>query len=653
MVSSVKLHIRKNGQYILWTMKMEQYLAHTDYDLWEVILNGNSAVQMTKDEAEQFKVYVADIKGSSRSSSNSQNVAFVSSESTSSTNELSVAYSVSTAIGHSPHVQEEEATDFALMAFTSNPSSSSSLNYEFNEKEVLVVKEEEVTETVFDNHSSDEENSLVNDRFKKDKMAKKYVLPNNVGKGTSHKECRPVWNTVQRINHQKKFAPTAVFTRFRRILVNAAKPKVTASTSAAKPVNTAGSKQSVHFSKSRSTFYKSHSPIRRYFYNVPTHSRRISTERVNTAGLKAVSVVKGNEVTAVKTSTEFKNKDLDEFCRMKGIKREYSNVRTPQQNRFAETKNMTLIEATRTMLADSLLPITFWSEAVNNACYVLNRALVTKSQNKTSYELLSGRTTRLDFMKPFGCPVTILNTLDPLGKFDGKAVEGFLVGYSVTSKAFRVFNTKTRKVKENLHVRFLENKPNVAGTGSNWLFNIDFLTNSMNYIPVYAGNQTDKNAGPQDTNGNADTQDNVDAGKEVSDQHYIMFPLWSSISSTFKSLDDKAADDKPKDDIGSKTVKEPVNKEDLAYINEVDKLMSHEKEASDAADSLRKESKQGCMDQKGATKAGNTNPVNTVSNLVNAASTSRILVLVDHHLLILIHSFPLTPYYMLIKMILK
>nr|GEY20955.1 ribonuclease H-like domain-containing protein [Tanacetum cinerariifolium] len=150
-----------------------------------------------------------------------------------------------------------------------------------------------------------------------------------------------------------------------------------------------------------------------------------------------VSAIKGNRVTAVKTS--------------------------------AERKNKTLIEAARTMLADSLLPITFWAEVVNTAFYVLNRALVTKTQNKTPYELLNGRTPRLDFVRPFGCPVTILNTLDPLGKFEGKANEGFLDGYSVTSKAF-------------------------------------------------------------------------------------------------KSSDDKPADDEPKDDTGSKTVEEPVNKEDQAYI---------------------------------------------------------------------------------------
>nr|GEW84451.1 ribonuclease H-like domain-containing protein [Tanacetum cinerariifolium] len=480
MVSSVKLPILKKGEYILWTIKMEQYLAHTDYALWEVILNGNSTVQMTKDDAgvstedanqnflrslpsawsnislimrnkpvidnldiddlyNNLKVYEADIKGSSGSSSNSQNVAFVSAESTSSTNEFNAAYNVSIDIGHSSQAQEEEAIDFALMAFTSNPSSSSSSNSEFNEKEVLDIQEEELTKIVFDNRSSDEEDSLANDRFKKgegyhavsppltendmpskpdlsfagledsiykfkiskivtsltkdalktstacvekpkedrssapliedydtdsdddssfkhepipakidfvkavdskdwngkmtqklglgfgftkkacfvcgslshlikectfheDRMAKKSVLPNNGEKRTGHRESRTVWNNVQRINHQNKFSPTAVFTRSGRIPVSAAKPKAAASTSAAKPVKTAGPKQSVNFSKSRSTFHKSHSPIKRSFYNPTTHSRRHSTERVNTAGSNAVNAVKGNRVTVFKTS---------------------------------------------------------------------------------------------------------------------------------------------------------------------------------------------------------------------------------------------------------------------------------------------------------------------------------------------------------------
>ncbi|GJY45643.1 retrovirus-related pol polyprotein from transposon TNT 1-94 [Tanacetum coccineum] len=175
---------------------------------------------------------------------------------------------------------------------------------------------------------------------------------------------------------------------------------------------------------------------------------------------------------------------------------------------------MTLIEAARTMLPDSLLPTVFWAEVVNTACYVLNKVLVTKPHNKTPYELIMARPPSISFMRPFGCLVTILNTIDPLGKFDGKAEEGFLVGYSVNSKAFRVFNSQTRKVEENMHVNFLENKLNVVGQGPNWIFDIDSLTNSMNYQPVTAGNQTNKNAGPQETN----VSENVQALKNVLDK---------------------------------------------------------------------------------------------------------------------------------------
>ncbi|GJT55988.1 putative ribonuclease H-like domain-containing protein [Tanacetum coccineum] len=171
------------------------------------------------------------------------------------------------------------------------------------------------------------------------------------------------------------------------------------------------------------------------------------------------------------------------FCGMKEIKREFSVARTPQQNGVAERKNRTLIEAARTMLAHSLVTTTFWAEAVSTACYVQHRVLVTKPHNKTPYELLHGRLPSISFMRPFGCLMTFLNTLDLLGKFDGKADEGFLVGYSINRKAFGVFNSRTRKVEENLHITFLENKPNVAGSRPDWHFDIDLLTNSMNYEP--------------------------------------------------------------------------------------------------------------------------------------------------------------------------
>ncbi|GJY83008.1 ribonuclease H-like domain-containing protein [Tanacetum coccineum] len=184
---------------------------------------------------------------------------------------------------------------------------------------------------------------------------------------------------------------------------------------------------------------------------------------------------------------------------------EFSNARTLQQNGVAERKNRTLIEAARTMLADLLLPIPFWAEAINTACYIQNRVLVTEPHGKTPYELLLGRPPTVSFMRHFGFPVTILNTLDHLGKFNGKADEGFLVGYSINSKAFRVYNTRTRKVEENLHVNFLENKENVAGSGPEWLFDINILSKSMNYHTVNAGNRF---------NGNAGLERTFDAGKE-------------------------------------------------------------------------------------------------------------------------------------------
>nr|GEZ31735.1 hypothetical protein [Tanacetum cinerariifolium] len=161
---------------------------------------------------------------------------------------------------------------------------------------------------------------------------------------------------------------------------------------------------------------------------------------------------------------------------MKGIKREFSVPRTPQQNGIAERKNRTLIEPGRTMLADSLLHIPFWAEAD----------------------------------------------------------EGFLVGYSVSSKAFRVFNSRTRIVQETLYINFLENKLNVTSSGPTWLFDIDTLTKTMNYQPVTAGNQSNPSAGVQE-------QFDVEKAREDNVQQYVLFPVWSSGAQNSQNTDDDAA----------------------------------------------------------------------------------------------------------------
>ncbi|GJX05297.1 putative ribonuclease H-like domain-containing protein [Tanacetum coccineum] len=215
--------------------------------------------------------------------------------------------------------------------------------------------------------------------------------------------------------------------------------------------------------------------------------------------------------------TEFKNREMNQFCEMNSILRQFSVARSPQQNGVTDRRNMTLIEAARTMLADSKLPTTFWAEAVNTACYVQNRVLVVKPHNKTPYELFHDRTPTLSFMRPFGCHVTILNTIDHLDKFNGKVDEGFFVGYSLNSKVFRVFNSRTRIVEENLHIRFSESIPNVVGSGPDWLFDIDALTRTMNYEAIVAGTQSNGFAGTKASDNVDSKSSHNDGSKPLSD----------------------------------------------------------------------------------------------------------------------------------------
>ncbi|GJS73800.1 putative ribonuclease H-like domain-containing protein [Tanacetum coccineum] len=311
--------------------------------------------------------------------------------------------------------------------------------------------------------------------------------------------------------------------------------------------------------------------------------------------------------------TEFKNKEVIEFCGIKGIKREYSNARTPQQNGVAERKNRTLIEAARTMLADSFLPNTFWAEAVSTACYVLNRVLVTKPHNKTPYELLTGKIPIISYIRPFGCHVTILNTIDHLGKFAGKSDEGFLVGYSLQSKAFRVYNLETKRVEENLHITFLENKPNVAGKGPTWLFDLDYLTDSMNYHPVSLENQANLHAGQQEANQNAGTEETIDVGdsdkEDDSTQDCFVLPIWPSYSSTNTpavTTDDKRAGPR---------------EEEQVFMDDLERLKKQEKEAYEEAEVLRKKF-ETLVIKEGVAKPSSTNIFSTVSTPARASSTN-------------------------------
>ncbi|KAI3732947.1 hypothetical protein L1987_64160 [Smallanthus sonchifolius] len=142
--------------------------------------------------------------------------------------------------------------------------------------------------------------------------------------------------------------------------------------------------------------------------------------------------------------SEFKNNKMCLFCLQNGIHHEFSAPYVPQQNGVAERKNRTLVETARTMLVDSKLPVTFWAEAVNTACHVLNRVLTVKQHNKTCYELLNNRKPNLEYLLPFFNPCTLLKVRDVPTKFSAKAIEGIFLGYVANSPTKRVYNKETR-----------------------------------------------------------------------------------------------------------------------------------------------------------------------------------------------------------------
>ncbi|GJX62649.1 putative ribonuclease H-like domain-containing protein [Tanacetum coccineum] len=273
---------------------------------------------------------------------------------------------------------------------------------------------------------------------------------------------------------------------------------------------------------------------------------KVETSKILTTFITGIENLIDLRVKVIRcdNGTEFKNRVMNQFCEMKGIKREFSVARTLQQNEVAERKNRTLIKAARTMLANSKLPTTLWAKVVNTACYVQNRVLVIKPHNKTPYELFLGRKHALSFMRPFGCPITILNTIDHLGKFDGKVDEGFFVGYSTNSKAFRVFNSRTRIVEENLHIQFSENTPNIAGS----------------------------------------TKACDDAGKArvetISSKDYILLPLWIQVPPfSSSSKDSPDAEFKPSGEDEKKDA-EDLGNEDSEVLSTEELRVNQEKDAS-------------------------------------------------------------------------
>nr|GEW56957.1 hypothetical protein [Tanacetum cinerariifolium] len=509
-----------------------------------LIMRNKSDLDMLSidDLYKNLKVYEAEIKGQSNSSLNSQNVAFVSSNNTSNTNEaVNIAHDVFAA---SSQGQAFASTydDDAMFSFFANQSNSPQLDNEDLEQidtddlEEMDLKCSQLNERDLNNKSdvfesasdssineSEEDNNQANDRYKagegyhavpppytgnfmplrpdmsfvglddsvfksaisetvtsihetktsasKTSKERKYVI-NNEGKATGQRKVRPVWNNAQRVNHQnfsnnlthphprRSFVPTAIITNLGKVPVNTAKqssPRAVASTSTPRYVNTVVARPTMN--------------------------------EIDGGFVAFGGSPKGGKISG-----------------KGGLTCLFAKATIDESNLWHRILGHINFKTMNKLVMRNLV-------RVNTACYVQNRVLGTKPHNKTPYELLISRLPNLDFIRPFGCLVTILNTLDHLGKFKGKVDEGFLVGYFVNRR------------------------------GPEWLFDIDLLTKSMNYEPVTTGNQTNDATG---------IEINVNAGQpgqeKTSDHEYILLPFMPShspLSSSIQSSNDKDADEAP------------------------------------------------------------------------------------------------------------
>ncbi|GJS90993.1 retrovirus-related pol polyprotein from transposon TNT 1-94 [Tanacetum coccineum] len=156
--------------------------------------------------------------------------------------------------------------------------------------------------------------------------------------------------------------------------------------------------------------------------------------------------------------TKFLNKTLHAYFKEEGIKHQTSIARTPEQNGVVERRNRTLVEAARTMLSASKLPLSFWAEAVATACYTQNRSIIISTHGKTAYHIINDRKPSIKHLHIFGCICYITRDGENLDKMKEKGDPCVMVGYSTQSKGYRVYNKRTRLIAESIHIKFDEIK---------------------------------------------------------------------------------------------------------------------------------------------------------------------------------------------------
>ncbi|GJS27051.1 ribonuclease H-like domain-containing protein [Tanacetum coccineum] len=335
---------------------------------------------------------------------------------------------------------------------------------------------------------------------------------------TGQRVVKPVWDNAKRVNHQKfsnklkypqarrTFVPSGVLTRTG--LVNPVRPNGkravhTVSTarpiSTARPVSTArpfAPKIAQTGSAIRPIYPRmdnvrpraSYSPIKRSYYTKPAFRPKNLKQDVKTSGVKNMTTAGTRAVVNTGKGKMDNEKDNDlkegnpEICL--------------QDHAVVDSGCSSHMTGNKAYLSD-------YED--------YNRGFVAFGSDPKGGKITGKgkiKTANLDFDDVY--------FVDELKKSD----EGYLLGYSTTSKAFRVYNKRTKRVEENMHIDFLEDQPNVAGSGLDWMFDLDFLTNTMNYILVSVENQVNVDGG---------TQEHYVAGSSEKDkeptQEYILLLL--------------------------------------------------------------------------------------------------------------------------------
>nr|GEX03483.1 integrase, catalytic region, zinc finger, CCHC-type, peptidase aspartic, catalytic [Tanacetum cinerariifolium] len=183
---------------------------------------------------------------------------------------------------------------------------------------------------------------------------------------------------------------------------------------------------------------------RKSFYTKLTPS---SKRRGHQAQVRVVRTDKG---------MKFLNQTLHAYFTIEGILHQTSVARTPEQNGVVKRRNRTLVEAARTMLNATKVPLFFWAEAITTACFTQNRSLVIPRHKKTPYHIINDRKSSVKFFHIFGSICYIVRDGENLDKIKEKGDVCIFVGYSTQSRAYRVFNKRTRVNMESIHVNFDE-----------------------------------------------------------------------------------------------------------------------------------------------------------------------------------------------------